>query len=329
MPHSLPYLYLLHFRIHFIPCSPAPQDTRSLDGKTTLLAWLARQHCATQPPELPLSQQMPHVVSPKLRVSLAEVSESLASVQAALSLLQGELECCSPPVSVQLSVVAVVANGSSSTADSSAASSGSMGSDAASNGDALSSGGSSSSGAAAGGPAAAEERVLLSLKLDHYQEVMQATSAQVTEQLVAARAQLAEVRESFARLAAYFGESAAALGSEQELWSDVQPFVEQFSAAQKLCLHQRAVQERLAAKEKAAAAAAPRSGAKPPRSSSRAGGGRASGQQGGPEPAEPPAGPSMPARKELSFSSSAISSDGSAAGPGRVEELLREAESDA
>ena len=46
------------------------QDTKSLDGKTTLLSYIARQLNSRQPPAALLAQEMPHVVGPALKISL-------------------------------------------------------------------------------------------------------------------------------------------------------------------------------------------------------------------------------------------------------------------
>lgn len=61
--------------------------------------------------------------------------------------------------------------------------------------------------------------------------------------LAAAKALLQRCREGFAQLAAYYGESAAALSSEQELWLQIQPFVDRFSAAQRAVAAERKAEE--------------------------------------------------------------------------------------
>lgn len=49
------------------PC----QDTRSRDGKTTLLRYIAAQLCTAEPPHALLSDEAPHVVCPALQTSLS------------------------------------------------------------------------------------------------------------------------------------------------------------------------------------------------------------------------------------------------------------------
>lgn len=64
---------------------------------------MAQLSPAGKPPPPLLSEQLPHVASPRLRVSLSEVAEVLASVEAAGAAVEAELRLCGPPVSVQLS----------------------------------------------------------------------------------------------------------------------------------------------------------------------------------------------------------------------------------
>lgn len=47
---------------------PCTQDTKSLDGKTTLLSYIARQLTTGQTPAALLAEEMPHVVGPALKV---------------------------------------------------------------------------------------------------------------------------------------------------------------------------------------------------------------------------------------------------------------------
>ncbi len=215
------------------------------------------------------------MVSPKLRVSLAEVGEVLNTVEAAARAVQAELQRCGPPVVVRLAVAA--AGGSK---------------------------------AGAGEAQARGEHVHLELRLDSYQEVMGVTLEDVRRQLGVAKQQLQQAREGFAQLAALFGENAAALGSEQELWGDVQPFVEQFSMAQKAAMA-RLRAERKEPSKKAGGTTTTR-------------GALAKSTQPKLQPAEDvgradalvsvaATGPSGLAKKQLSFCSSAASTDGSAA----------------
>lgn len=280
-----------------LPAPAAAQDTRSLDGKTNLLSWLAGQLSGAEPPAPLLAAQLPHVVSPRLRVSCQEVADALAAVEAAAAGVEEELRRCGPPVSVGLAVVEPAAAAAAAAGDG---------------------------GSGGGGSSGGVERVALSLTLDSFQEVMGAALASVRSELVAAQRLLGAVRESFATLAAHFGESAAALGSEQELWADLAEFVKAFSGAQEAAL--RALRAAQREGEKQAAAARP--GPAPRRRPTNA--------------ALPPAGATdavatvanglAGAKKQLSFcSSSAVSSDGTALQDQqrRVEELLRDEASEA
>lgn len=46
------------------------QDTKSLDGKTTLLSYIARQLSTGLTPAALLAEEVPHVVGPALKVSV-------------------------------------------------------------------------------------------------------------------------------------------------------------------------------------------------------------------------------------------------------------------
>ena len=46
------------------------QDTKSLDGKTTLLSYIARQLSTGPTPAALLAEEVPHVVGPALKVSV-------------------------------------------------------------------------------------------------------------------------------------------------------------------------------------------------------------------------------------------------------------------
>ncbi|GAB4818742.1 hypothetical protein N2152v2_005788 [Parachlorella kessleri] len=200
------------------------QDTRSLDGKTTLLAWLAAGLCASAPPAPLLTEELPHVASPKLRVSLAEVAEVLSSVEASITAVESELQRCGPPACVRLVVCGAPATTSNR---------GSTGA-----------GSDPSSQAGASVAHEGQEHVKVELLLDGYQDVMASTVTSLQQQLAEAKHGLQAAKEGFASLATLFGENSAALGSEQELWGDVQIFVEQFTAAQKAALaQQRAAQK--------------------------------------------------------------------------------------
>jgi hypothetical protein len=77
-------------------------------------------------------------------------------------------------------------------------------------------------------------------------DALRGVVSDLARQLEAAKALLQECREGFASLAAFYGEAGAAQSSEQELWLQLQAFVERFSAAQRaLAQEQREEAERL------------------------------------------------------------------------------------
>lgn len=89
----------------------------------------------------------------------------------------------------------------------------------------------SSSGAAAADPAGSPASALHSV------------TGELEAQLAAAKALLQRCREGFAQMAAYYGESAAALSSEQEMWLQLQAFVERFSGMQRAVAAERKAEE--------------------------------------------------------------------------------------
>lgn len=163
-------------------------DTRSTDGKESLLSWIARQLAAASPPAPVLAEEAPAVASPRLRVAVDEAAGALEALAAGLAAVAAELERTA---------------------------------DGGSDGD-----GGGSSSAAAGASAS-----------------LHAVAAELEAQLAAAQALLQRCREGFSQLAAFYGESAAALPSEQEFWLQVQAFVERFSAAQRAVAAERKAEE--------------------------------------------------------------------------------------
>ena len=62
-----------------LTCARAPvQDTRSRDGRTTLLQYVARRLASAQPPHALLSEEAPAVVSSSLKTSLLVISALLS-----------------------------------------------------------------------------------------------------------------------------------------------------------------------------------------------------------------------------------------------------------
>jgi hypothetical protein len=164
---------------------------------------------AATPPLPLLAEQVPHVASPRLRVTVDEVAACLASLNDKLAAVKAELERSS--------------------------------SEAAANGG---TDGSSGGGGGSGGGSGA---------------ALQAVAADLDRQLAGAEQLLQECREGFAATAAYFGESAAALSSEQELWGEVQRFVDAFSTAQRALVQQ---QEEEAARQRRQRSSVPSSAPK-------------------------------------------------------------------
>lgn len=54
----------------------SPQDTRTADGRTNMLRYLAERLVSEEPPQAVLSMQLPHVLSAPLKTSLAVCSPS-------------------------------------------------------------------------------------------------------------------------------------------------------------------------------------------------------------------------------------------------------------
>ncbi|KAL4452499.1 hypothetical protein ABPG75_008161 [Micractinium tetrahymenae] len=173
---------------------PKLADTRSLDGSETLLSWIARQLATATPPLPVLAAEAPHVAHPRLRVPVDEAAAALAAVEAGLAAVQAELQ--------RLSNADPASNGSCSSSS-----------------EANSSGGGEEGAASGGGVGGAP--------------ALAAVAAELSAQLATARGLLEEARSGFASLAAYYGESAAAMASEQELWLCLQGFVGRLSAAQR------------------------------------------------------------------------------------------------
>ena len=97
-------------------------------------------------------------------------------------------------------------------------------------------------------------------------DALRAAVSDLGRQLEATKALLQECREGFASLATFYGEAGAAQSSEQELWLQLQAFVERFSAAQRaLAQEQREEAERLRRQTGSAVAAAGSSSSRPGR----------------------------------------------------------------
>lgn len=164
------------------------------DGTESLLSWIARQLATASPPLPVLAAEAPHVVHPRLRVPVDEAAAALAAVEAGLAAVRAELE--------RLPGEEATPDGRSGEAAGGGRSQGS-----------------SSSGAGDAGSGGAQALAVL--------------AAELSARLAAARGLLEDARSGFASLAAYYGESAAAMASEQELWLCLQAFAGRLSAAQR------------------------------------------------------------------------------------------------
>lgn len=169
-------------------------DTRSTDGKESLLSWIARQLASASPPLPVLAEEAPALASARLRVAVDEAAGALEALSSGLTAVAAELQ----------------RSGGNSTA-----------------------GGGDTSG---NGSTAASTTATATSGLHK-------VAAELEVQLATAKALLQRCREGFAQLAAYYGESAAALSSEQELWLQLQAFVERFSAAQRAVAAERKAEE--------------------------------------------------------------------------------------
>ncbi|BDA46913.1 probable formin-like protein 13 at C-terminar half [Coccomyxa sp. Obi] len=85
---------------------PKLQDTRSRDGRTTLLRYIAVQLCSAEPSHTVLADEVPHVISSALQISLSEVAELLERVSAAVADMAEETKRTPPSVRLSLHVVA-------------------------------------------------------------------------------------------------------------------------------------------------------------------------------------------------------------------------------
>lgn len=197
-------------------------DTRSQDGRQTLLTWIARRLAAADPPAPVLASEVPHLVSPRLRVSVDEAAGALAALEAGLAAVNAELQ----------------------------RGAGGSGGD----GDGANGGSEGASAGSSDGPASS----------------LRGVAADLERRLGEARELLGACRDGFAALAAYYGESTAALASEQELWLPLQQFVDRFSAAQRAVLEE-ARQEAERLRRQASSGGTPGSSRRPsllPRSAS-------------------------------------------------------------
>ncbi|KAL0027450.1 hypothetical protein WJX77_001937 [Trebouxia sp. C0004] len=91
---------------------PKLQDTKSLDGKTSLLSYIARQLTTGHPPAALLAHEMPHVVGLALKISVQEVTDMIDKISVAMDLVRSELKRSSTAtVKVSLLVPSCVQTG--------------------------------------------------------------------------------------------------------------------------------------------------------------------------------------------------------------------------
>ncbi|KAK9830554.1 hypothetical protein WJX72_012430 [[Myrmecia] bisecta] len=81
---------------------PKLQDTRSLDGKTTLLRYIAHTLCTADPPHRLLSQEVPHVSGATLKTSQQEIADMVDKVAAMMASVRAELKHVRQHVSLAL-----------------------------------------------------------------------------------------------------------------------------------------------------------------------------------------------------------------------------------
>ncbi|KAI8466315.1 MAG: hypothetical protein J3K34DRAFT_460936 [Monoraphidium minutum] len=201
-------------------------DSRSADGKATLLAAVVKEVAARQAGARPggggggggqpvgggggggggepggsgraapgplLVDEVPHVVSPRLRVGLAEAGDMAAQVEAAARHIEAELDRPAAPLALRLAV---------ETGDG-------------------------------GAP-----RVRVALAADQFRPVME----QVLQEVGAAAAELAQLREragcAWDEVLRAFGETRQSCPNDADFWGDVQLFVERFTATQRQMLQE-------------------------------------------------------------------------------------------
>ncbi|KAF8060333.1 FH6 [Scenedesmus sp. PABB004] len=253
-------------------------DSRSLDGKSTMLQALARQLLERGGDGVAvLAEELPHVASPKLKISWQEAADMLTAVEAAAASIAGELEQAEDGVKLVLTVqkpqppggdggrsparpgsagggrgpparAGGGAGGAGSRAASPARGAGSDDGSAAppagapaGAGDAAGASEAAAGGGEAGGEAGgcgAAPLVAVRIVVDNFQPVM----AKVLSSIKGRQAELDLLRDRAASawegLLRHFGETRQSCPADTEFWADISLFVERFSAAQKAVLQE-------------------------------------------------------------------------------------------
>ena len=81
---------------------PGGRTRRSHDGKTTILQEIVKELCARDHPVL--SEEMDHVVSSQVKVSLQEASDMAGQVEGSINQIRQQLKMAVPAVNVEFKV---------------------------------------------------------------------------------------------------------------------------------------------------------------------------------------------------------------------------------
>ncbi|KAL0049978.1 hypothetical protein WJX82_001917 [Trebouxia sp. C0006] len=236
---------------------PKLQDTQSLDGKTSLLSYIARQLSTGHSPAALLAHEMPHVVGPALKTSVQEVTDMIDKTSVAMDLVRSELKRSTVTVKVSLTVSPCVQTGSVECEQKCGLSPKPSVSPDSSNKRAQSPSQEASlvadqqqqqqqqqtKSSRLNHDEDSRTEVLVELLSDNYQDVMSQTVREVDKELKLARQLLGQCKESFSSLVSFYGENAQAFANDAVFWSDVVAFVQKFTACQRALRKQMQEQE--------------------------------------------------------------------------------------
>eukprot|EP00192_Tetraselmis_astigmatica_P024447 CAMPEP_0117683308 /NCGR_PEP_ID=MMETSP0804-20121206/20304_1 /TAXON_ID=1074897 /ORGANISM="Tetraselmis astigmatica, Strain CCMP880" /LENGTH=293 /DNA_ID=CAMNT_0005493839 /DNA_START=461 /DNA_END=1339 /DNA_ORIENTATION=- len=199
------------------------QDTRSLDGKTSLMSYLASVIFARHPGAPLLCDELPSVMGNGIKIPLADVSEMMEMVTSAMNECQHELRVTPSWVYTAITVTGAPEDGSEAAASDD-------------------------------GPL-----VRVRLLVDTYNEIMTEVCDAVSEQQVELQQTYEETRAAFTQVVEHYGENVAAMSNEADFWNDLIQFINAFSSAQKEKQKAREAQlEQQARKAKKAAMQTPK-----------------------------------------------------------------------
>lgn len=217
-------------------------DTRSMDGKVSILQLVVQELCNRK--MAILSDELPHVLSPRMKIGQQDAVEMVGKIAGAISQIEHELERVTTSVVVRLTVVGKNSSGSPSKEGSPSQRSPSTspepgdGPKEGPQDTAVDNAGDSPSAPSAPSPGDKQDLddgpvVRLQVVVDNFSEVMQVTLASIQ----AAQAELVDLKEQcaerFKQLLQYYGETPSSVPSDVEFWAEVQRVVEQISGAQK------------------------------------------------------------------------------------------------